>query len=42
MNCGDFCETVSALVENFDGSIELLVYDTETKSMMTKNTWSLE
>jgi UDP-2,3-diacylglucosamine pyrophosphatase LpxH len=42
MNCGDFCETVSALVENFDGSIELLVYDTQTKSMMMKNKWSIQ
>ena len=39
-NCGDWCETLSAIVENFDGSWELLVWDTTTNQLKTKTSWS--
>ena len=40
INTGDFCETVSAVVENFDGTFELLVWDTSANQMKIQNTWN--
>jgi UDP-2,3-diacylglucosamine pyrophosphatase LpxH len=39
-NTGDWCETLSALVENFDGTLELLVWDTAGNSMRSSAAWT--
>lgn len=38
MNTGDWCETVSAIVENHDGTFEVLLFDPVSNQMKTK--WS--
>lgn len=38
-NTGDWCETVSALVEDFDGQWHLLVWDTDSNKMTARQTW---
>jgi len=38
LNTGDWCETVSAVVEHHDGSIEVLVFDPPSEQMLPK--WS--
>lgn len=35
MNCGDFCESCSAIVENYDGSWEALILDGKTGNMVS-------
>lgn len=42
MNTGDFCETVSAIVENFDGSFDLLMWNSATKSIEKTESWSVK
>ena len=40
MNTGDFCETISAIVENFDNTFDLLVWNDEQKQMIVKSSWA--
>jgi UDP-2,3-diacylglucosamine pyrophosphatase LpxH len=35
-NCGDWVETSSALVENLDGTIELMSYHTDTSALLAR------
>jgi UDP-2,3-diacylglucosamine pyrophosphatase LpxH len=39
-NTGDWCETLSAVVENFDGTWELLVWNSSTRAMEPAGTWT--
>jgi hypothetical protein len=41
-NTGDWCETISALVENHDGTWELLVWDTNINDMKVISTWGIK
>jgi UDP-2,3-diacylglucosamine pyrophosphatase LpxH len=41
-NTGDWCETISALVENHDGTWELLVWDTNINDMKVTSTWGIK
>lgn len=38
-NTGDWCETVSAIAEDFEGKFYLLVWDTNSNQMQIKQTW---
>ena len=40
VNTGDWCETISAVVEKFDGTLELLVWDRELKSLTCQAQWT--
>jgi len=40
MNTGDFCETISAIVENFDGSFDLLVWNSSINAIEKTKSWS--
>jgi UDP-2,3-diacylglucosamine pyrophosphatase LpxH len=40
MNTGDFCETVSAIVEKFDNTFDLLIWDDIQKQMTVKSSWT--
>lgn len=40
MNTGDWCETISAIVEDHEGSFRLLVWDMEEKNLIEKAIWT--
>jgi len=39
LNTGDWCETISAIVENYDGSLDLVVFDANTGKMKKISYW---
>lgn len=42
INTGDWCETVSAVVEHHNGDFELLVWDVSLKQMQSKAIWKCQ
>ena len=40
INTGDWCETVSAVAETFDGKLQLLVWDATQAQLVIQNEWN--